>query len=120
MDCRDRNWKKACECGLMTCRLQRLICIAPFGAKQLIIGFAVILLGLVTLRFRSINTFTQPFVQRPRDFRPPAMNGGGASYRIRVWMPLSMQEGFQIAWNKGSVQSCVRPVYAAFIRCGPV
>ena len=73
--------------------------------------------GLVTLRFRSINTFTQPFVQRPRDFRPPAMNGGGASYRIRVWMPLSMQEGFQIAWNKGSVQSCVRPVYAAFIRC---
>ena len=55
----------------MTCRLQRLICIAPFGAKQLIIGFAVILLGLVALTFRSPNIFTQPFVQRPRDFRPP-------------------------------------------------
>ena len=77
----------------MPCRLQRLICIAPFGAKQLIIGFAVILLGLVALRFRSINTFTQPFVQRPRDFRPPAMNGGGASYRIRVWMQLLYAAG---------------------------
>ena len=39
--------------------------------------------GLVTLTFRSPNSFMQPFVQRPRDFCPPAMNGGGAGYRIR-------------------------------------
>ena len=37
----------------------------------------------------------RPFALMPSGFYPPAMNGGGASYRIRVWMPRSMQEGFQ-------------------------
>ena len=104
----------------MPCCLQGLICIAPFGVKQPIVGFAVILLGLIALTFRSPNIFMRPFALIPSGFYRLPMNGGGASYRIRVWMPLSMQEVFQIAWNKGSVQSCARPVYAAFIRCGPV
>ena len=37
--------------------------------------------GLVPLTFRSLSSFRQPFVQRPRDFCPPAMNDGGAGYR---------------------------------------
>jgi FKBP-type peptidyl-prolyl cis-trans isomerase FkpA len=39
--------------------------------------------GLVPLTFRSPNSFMQPFVQRPRGFCPPAMNGVGAGYKIR-------------------------------------
>jgi len=39
--------------------------------------------GLVTVTFRPLNSFMQPFVQRPRGFYLPAMNGGGAGYRIR-------------------------------------
>ena len=39
--------------------------------------------GLVPLTFRSPNSFMQPFVQRPRGFCRPAMNDGGAGYKIR-------------------------------------
>ena len=40
-------------------------------------------IGLVTLTFRSLNLFRQPFVRRPRGFCHPAMNDGGVGYRIR-------------------------------------
>ena len=37
--------------------------------------------GLVTLTFRSLSPFMQPFVQMPRGFCPPVMNGGGVDYK---------------------------------------
>ena len=39
--------------------------------------------GLVTLAFRSLNSFRQPFVRRPRGFCHPAMNAAAADYRTR-------------------------------------
>jgi hypothetical protein len=37
--------------------------------------------GLVTLRFRPLNSFMRPFVRRPRGFCRLAMSGDGAGYR---------------------------------------
>ncbi|MDB4254942.1 sel1 repeat family protein [bacterium] len=37
--------------------------------------------GLVTVMFRSLNSFMRPFAQMPRGFCRPAMNGGGADCR---------------------------------------
>ena len=56
--------------------------------------------GLVTVTFRSPNSFMRPFAQMPRGFCRLATSGGDADCRSRVWMPLPMQEVFQIAWNK--------------------
>jgi transposase len=53
--------------------------------------------GLVTVTFRYPNSFMRPFAQMPRGFCRLATSGGDADYRSRVWMPLSMQEVFQIA-----------------------
>ena len=38
-------------------------------------------IGLVTLTFRSLNSFMRPFVQMPRDFCRLAMSGGDADCR---------------------------------------
>ena len=38
-------------------------------------------IGLVTVMFRSLNSFMRPFAQMPRGFCRPAMNGGGADCR---------------------------------------
>ena len=40
-------------------------------------------LGLVPLTFRSHNSFSQPFVQRPRDFCDLVMSVAAVDYRIR-------------------------------------
>ena len=40
-------------------------------------------IGLVTLAFRSLNSFRQPFVRRPKGFCHPAMNAAAADYRTR-------------------------------------
>ena len=37
--------------------------------------------GLVTVTFRSLNSFMRPFVRMPRGFCHPAMNGGDADCR---------------------------------------
>jgi hypothetical protein len=39
------------------------------------------LLGLVTLTFRSLNSFMRPFAQMPRGFCRRAMSGDGADCR---------------------------------------
>ena len=41
------------------------------------------LLGFVALTFRSPNSFSQPFVQRPRDFCHLVMSVAAVDYRIR-------------------------------------
>jgi 5-aminolevulinate synthase len=46
-------------------------------------NLAALGIGLVPLTFRSPNSFMQPFIQRPRGFCRPAMNDGGAGYKIR-------------------------------------
>ena len=38
-------------------------------------------IGLVTLTFRSLNSFMRPFVQMPRGFCRLATSGVGAGYR---------------------------------------
>ncbi|QCO57359.1 hypothetical protein EOK75_16675 (plasmid) [Pseudorhodobacter turbinis] len=56
--------------------------------------------GPVALSCRSKCSFKPPFVQKRPDFSNPMLSGVVADCRSRVWMPLSMQEVFQIAWNK--------------------
>ena len=56
--------------------------------------------GPVTYSCRSKCSFRPPDVRMPRGFSLPMLNADGVGYRNRVWMPLSMQEVFQIAWNK--------------------
>ena len=37
--------------------------------------------GLVTLSFRSLNSFRRPFVRKPRGFSHPAMSAAVVDYR---------------------------------------
>jgi hypothetical protein len=39
--------------------------------------------GLVTVTFRSLNSFMRPFVRKPRGFSRRAMSGGDADCRSR-------------------------------------
>jgi hypothetical protein len=39
--------------------------------------------GLVPVAFRSLDSFRQPFVRRPRGFCRPAMNAAAVGYRTR-------------------------------------
>ena len=53
--------------------------------------------GLVALTFRSLNSFRQPFVRRPRGFCHLTTSAAVVDCRSRVWMPRLMQEVFQRA-----------------------
>ena len=50
------------------------------SARNTVINLVI---GLVPLTFRSLNSFMRPFVRKRRGFCHPAMNGGGADLRGR-------------------------------------
>ncbi|QCO55235.1 hypothetical protein EOK75_05275 [Pseudorhodobacter turbinis] len=87
-----QNWQVLIPAGLTLAAL-----VYSFGSLYLC---AYPNTGPVALSCRSKCSFKPPFVQKRPDFSNPMLSGVVADCRSRVWMPLSMQEVFQIAWNK--------------------